>query len=119
MNKKYWILILLACLFVGGCAEKEFAGGVVGGVAAMKLMSDDAQDKFIAAVNEMNSETARINETVGKIDGTILVKPETLEALKVLKDKEKDPTFWIAIASLLGNAVWGGRAIEKKLKKNG
>lgn len=114
---KHWILISIVCLFIGGCAEQGFVGGFAGGVAAMKVLAEDSQDKFIAAVNEMNDETARINATIGAIDGTILIKPETIEALKSLKDRGNDPVTWIALASILTNAVWGGRAIEKKLKK--
>lgn len=104
-------------MLVAGCGEPAtFMAGAGSGVAAMKAMSDDAQDRFIEAVNVLNAETTKINERMDAIDGTILVRPETLEAIKNLKGREKDPAFWIAIASILGGGFFGGQAYSKRSK---
>jgi len=99
-----WIMIVLPCfLFIGGCGE-EFAAGFGTGAVSMAKMSNDAQDKFIKAVNELNAETVRLNAEIGAvkdIDIKTFVKPETIAAIESLKAQEKDPTLWIALASIL------------------
>ncbi len=108
-------LALTICLIVlaaalSGCAE--YAAGFGSGATAMKIMSDEAQDNFIAAVNELNATTALIE---GEVDGIALpsVKPETVAATESLKGRERDPVTWIALASLLANAFVGGRYVRK------
>lgn len=116
MKKLIMLLCLIVLLAIAGCGE-PFAGGFASGAAAYKVMADDAQEKFIEAVNSLNEETAKINSGVSGIEGTILVRPEMLEAIKGLKGREKDPVTWIALASILANAFWGGKTLEKR-KKN-
>ena len=113
------VTTICLCLSLGvmGCVE-EFAAGAATGAAAYGKMYENAQDRFIEAVNSLNEETAKINSGVAGIEGTILIKPETLEAIKGLKGREKDPITWIALASVLANAVWGGRTLEKRKKVN-
>ena len=110
---KIKILVILLCLFTAGCGE-EFVAGFGSGVTAMGVMADDAEEKFINAVNELNAETKRINDNVDGIEGTILVRPETLEAIRNLKGREKDPITWIALVSILANAFIGGKMTNKK-----
>ena len=111
-----YLLTCVLCLLVAGCGE-EFAAGFGTGAATMGVMAEDAQAKFIAAVNELNAETERINTATDDISGSILVKPETLEAIKDLKGRGKDPVTWMALFSMLGNAVWAGRTIQKRIVK--
>ena len=101
------ICLIVLAVVVSGCAE--YAAGFGSGGAAMKIMSDEAQERFIAAVNEWNATTALIE---GGVEGISLptVKPETIAAAESLKGREKDPVTWVALASILGNAFWGGSA---------
>lgn len=112
--KKMLITICLIVLAVvlSGCAE--YATGFGSGVATMKIMSDEAQENFIAAVNELNATTALIE---GEVEGIALptVKPETIAAIESLKGRKEDPITWIAFASLLANAFWGGSAYKRKV----
>ena len=110
------IALFVALLFVGGCTE-PFAAGFGTGVATMAAMADDSQERFMEAVNVLNEETAKINEGVGSIEGSILVKPETLAAMKSLKGREKDPVFWTALLSVLVNAGVIGNTYAKSKKK--
>ncbi len=105
------ICVLLSC-FLAGCAE--YAGGFATGAAAMKKVMDDSQDRFFEAVDNLNEETAKINAGVKGIEGTILVKPETLDAIKGLKGREKDPVTWIALASIFANAFFGGKGYASR-----
>jgi len=103
MKMRILIVVTLLTLFATGCAE-EFVGGFAAGAAGMKVMADDAQEKFIEAVNELNAETERLNAEIGvvkDIDIEAFVKPETIAAIDSLKEKGKDPILWIALASLL------------------
>lgn len=112
MKATKWILVMVVCVLLTGC--ESFTTGFVAGVSASKALADKAQEDFIGAVNALNEETAKINSGIEGIEGAILIKPETLEAVKGLKNRANDPVTWIALASLLGNAIWGGRTIEKK-----
>ena len=105
------ICLIVSAVILGGCGA-EYGVGFGSGVAAMKIMSDEAQENFIAAVNELNATTALIE---GEIDGVALpvIKPETVAAIESLKGREKDPVMWIALASLLANAFVGGKYIGK------
>ncbi len=115
MKAKVILVCVLLCV-VAGCVEEFSAGVGVGMVASENLLSD-TQDKFIEAVNTMNAETAEINakiEAVKSIEVSDFIKPEAIEAGEKLKGRAKDPVTWLALASLLGNAFWGGRTFEKK-----
>lgn len=102
------LIVLVAIL--SGCTE--YAVGFGSGATAMKIMSDEAQENFIAAVNELNATTALIEDG---IDGVALpsIKPETTAVLESLRGREKDPVTWIALASLLTNAFMGGKYVRK------
>lgn len=114
---KKWLLTILTSvvlsLCVAGCGE-PFAGGFVAGVASYEDLAGKAQDDFVEAVNALNAETTKINNNVDNIEGSILVKPETLEAVKGLKGREKDPVTWVALASILANAFWGGKTVGSR-----
>lgn len=92
-----WLMLLVCISLVGvsGCGE-EFTAGVAAGVAAAEKMSNDAQDRFITAVNELNAETERINTAVGDVEGTVLIRPETKEAVESVVDRKNDPMTWVA-----------------------
>ncbi len=109
------LLMIVLALSVAGCGE-EFAAGLGTGVVTIKAMSDDAQERFLATVNEVNAETARLNAEIGavkEIDINAFVKPETIAAFESLKGN-KDPMTWVALASVLGAAFFGGKVHEKK-----
>jgi len=110
--KKTLITICLIVLAVALSGCTEYAAGFGSGATAMKIMSDEAQENFIAAVNELNAATALIEDGV---DGIALpsVKPETTAAIESLKGREKDPVTWVALASLLTNAFMGGKYVRK------
>lgn len=109
-------LVLPIMLLVSGCVE-PFAAGFGSGATVMATMGDDAQNKFIEAVNDLNAETAAINAGVEGIDGSILIKPETMAAIKGMKGREKDPVFWIGLVSVLANAGLFGSAFAKRKKE--
>ena len=111
-----YLLMCVPLLFVMGCGE-EFAAGVATGAAAMETLSTDAQLDVIEAVNKLNAETERLNNATSEVGSAVVVKPGTLEAIESLKGREKDPVTWMALLSLLGNGVWAGRAIEKRIAK--
>lgn len=102
-------LIVLAAI-LSGCME--YAAGFGSGATAMTIMNNEAQENFIAAVNELNETTALIEN---QIDGIVLpsVKPEMTTAIASLRGREKDPVTWIALASLLTNAFMGGKYVRK------
>ena len=106
------ICLIVSAVILSGCGA-EYGVGFGSGVAAMKIMSDEAQENFISAVNELNATTALIK---GEVEGVSLpaVKPETITAIESLKGREKDPVTWIALASLLTNAFMGGKYGKKK-----
>jgi len=113
------VTLMATLLFVGGCGE-EFAVGFGTGAAAMKTMADDAQEKFEIAVGELNAETKRLNTEIAVVKGIDVedfIKPETVQAIKGLRGREKDPATWIALASILANAIWGGKTIGERKKK--
>jgi len=101
MKSVMLIVMLAVCLCCVGCLQ-EFGAGVATGVVAAEKLSEDAQNRFIEAVNAMNEETAKLNANVDA------------EALQSLKGREKDPVTWIALASVLANAFLGGKAVGKK-----
>ena len=107
------IAIMLAFLVIlNGCSE-PFTAGFGSGAAAMAAMADDAQTKFVEAVNDLNAETELINSSIEGIDGSIFIKPEAVEAINSLKGREKDPVFWIGLASVLANAGLIGNKLSK------
>ena len=121
MKSRILTICLVGVLALAGCGEGEFAGGFVTGLAAMEKMAEDAQDKFIVAVNELNAETAEINakiEAVEAIEVKDFIKPETIAAIESAKSRTKDPVVWVALVSILANAFLGGKATERK-KVNG
>ncbi len=108
------ILILMVATIVlslAGCGSEFLAGGATGAAVVI-----DAQDRFIEAVNAMNTETARINGTLSAIDGTVLIRPETLAAVESVRDMKKDPVSWVALISLLANAGVVGKAVSDRNK---
>ena len=107
------ICLLLSC-FVSGCVE--FATGFGSGAAAATKLADEKQEEFLTAVIALNEETARINEMYDTVDGTMLLKPETIEAIEGLRGREKDPVSWIATASVLANMFWGGKSYANRKK---
>lgn len=119
MKRIMLILALLLVAGVAGCGE-EFAVGFGTGAATAKALADDAQERAIEAVNELNAETNKLNaniDAVKSIDVTDFVKPETVEAIKSLQGREKEITLWIALASLLLGG--SGVNIYKNQKKQG
>jgi hypothetical protein len=91
-------IMLYVSLACSGCGA-EFSGGVATG-AALSEIAHKAETDLIGTINAMNAETARYNEAIGTIKG--------------LKGREKDPVIWLALASVIGNAVSIGRASKKK-----
>ena len=113
---KYLLLTIVLCLLVAGCGS-EFAGGFASGAAAMKVMGDKAQDDFIIAVNELNTETARLNKQKGAvmaIDPAVFIKPETKTAIGTLEKRAKDPVTWIALASMIATGFFGGKVHDRR-----
>ena len=120
------LIVLAAAL--SGCTE--YAAGFGSGATAMKIMSDEAQENFIAAVNELNATTALIE---GEIDGIALpsVKPETVATVESLKEANKNGCDLILKATKgcieaqeenarLSNELWFGpdrTELEEKIKK--
>jgi len=104
------ICLIVVAAILSGCTE--YAAGFGSGATAMKIMNDEAQENFIAAVNELNATTALLE---GEVDSIVMpsIKPETTAAIKSLKGREKDPVTWIALASLLTNAFVGGKYVRK------
>ncbi len=100
------VVIALSGLLLAGCSE--FLVGAGTGAAIM----EKAQNDFVKSVEELNKVTVSNNEVLAN-----LIKPETIEAVKSLKGREKDPATWIALASILANGIWAGRTIEKKVRK--
>lgn len=117
-----WLNTLVMVVLLAGCAEQEFAGGFASGAIAMKALAESSQTKFIEAVNELNAETTKLNaeiSTVENIDIKDFIKPETFEAIENLKGREKDPIFWLTLASLLGGGFFGGKVHEKRKAAGG
>jgi Sec-independent protein translocase protein TatA len=117
-------LVLLIILFCAGCIE-EFGAGLGTGMAAMKKLSEDAQRDFVASVNDLNAERARIDAEIAKIQDVevreaieALVDEQTTEAIKELTETDwKDPkvlTPWIL--ALLGGVTAG---YQKKKRTDG
>jgi len=111
---KKWILflaVMLTLALCSGCGDGGiFAGGFASGATAMVKMSEDAQNKFIETVNELNEKTAEMESGVAAIEGLANVKPETVEAIEKVKDIDySDPKVWLALASIF----LGGRASTK------
>ena len=116
-----YLITILACLMLAGCGE-EFAAGVGTGMVAMTKMSEDAQTRFIETVNALDAETARLNAEIGavqNIDVEAFIKPETRAAIDLLKERRNDPLTWVALASVLGNAFFGGQSFANRKKVSG
>ena len=114
------LMVVLILVFCAGCGE-EFAAGMATGVAAMKKMSDDAQNKFIVAVNELNTETERLNSEIGAvkdIDIDSFIKPETRNAISSLEANKDNPMSWVALASMLAGGFFGGQSYVNRKKTN-
>jgi hypothetical protein len=107
------IFISLLLFLFTGCGA-EFTGGVATGVAIEKMV-DKAEDDLLIAIDEYNTITADINAKTNAIEGTVLIQPKTLEAIKNLKGREKDPVTWIALASILANVFGVGRVTKRGL----
>ena len=113
--------VLMSVCLISGCGE-PFAAGFGTGAIAVKTMSDDAQERFIIAVNNLNRETEKLNNEIGAvkdIDIEAFIKPETIAAFESLKDRKNDPTLWIALVSLLlgGTGVNIFKNQKKRLAK--
>ena len=106
--------VLICALLIGLAGCGEFGGGVVAGGTAVKLLVEEKERDFVAAVNEIDAVTAEINAALKLYNPE--VKDETMAAIAELKKRvdTKDPITWVAIASILGNALWGGTAIKRK-----
>ena len=91
----------IAVIMFSGCGEAEFVGGFASGVTAMNEMGTSVQIKFIEAVNSLEAEADKINEAAAVANGTVLLKPEAIEAYHKARDRFRDPTSWIALASLM------------------
>lgn len=99
------IIALLSCLFLTGCGESFTAGAAAGAALA-----DNVQKDFIGAVTRLNQVTAEVNGAIDGIDGSILLKPEAIEAYESLKATNwKDPTNLIAAVTIFGSAFFGGK----------
>jgi hypothetical protein len=98
------IVSLSGCMALTGCGE-EFAAGM--GVGA--ILAEDANNDLLESIVLLNAKTAEINEQVMNTEGLIVIQPETMEAIRNLKGREKDPVTWIALASIIVNAFAGGK----------
>ena len=102
----FMAVLLTMLYFVVGC--QEYAAGVATGVTAMKELAEDSQEKFIVAMSELNAETDELNtkiDAVKSINLNELVKPETVEAVKSLKEQADDPALWIALLSMFAGGT--------------
>ena len=116
-----YLIPILACLMLAGCGE-EFAAGVGTGMVAMTKMSENVQTRFIETVNALDAETARLKTEIGavqNIDVGAFVKPETIAAIDSLKERGSDPITWVALASVLGGAFFGGQSFANRKKVGG
>jgi hypothetical protein len=95
-----WIMAM-SILFICGCGA-EYAGGLATGVVIEEI-ARSAENNLLNAITDINETTARLNSESGSI-------------IKSFKGKEKDPTTWIALASVLANAFWGGKSYGGKRK---
>jgi len=105
-------------LLLSGCVEQ--AVWSASSMVAMNEVVNDSQERFLDAVNTLNTETNRINTAVDNIETSIndnievmTIKPETREAFDRLKGRERDPVAWVAVGSIIANAIMGGRASVK------
>ena len=113
------VLTMLVLLCVAGCGE-PLTQGFVAGVATEKALADTVQKDFVRAVNALNAKTQELDikrEAIRDIDMESFIKPETVEAFRSLEGRENDPLTWIALASVLGNIFWGGKAYGERKKK--
>jgi len=96
---------------IAGCSD--FVTGAATGALAAQKLAEDAQTDFIEAVIAVNAETRELNAGLEE-----LVKPETKQALESIKDKAKEPVWWIALASLLaggsGVNLWKNKKAGEK-----
>jgi hypothetical protein len=106
------MLGLFIVLLLAGC--QEYVAGVATGAAAVQKLNEDAQARFIETINAVNDRTDELNEMIESTNGTVILKPETIEAAISLKGREKDPVTWIAIMEALGLMFLGGKAVKKK-----
>ena len=124
--KTFWKVMFWLCIFclalmlmatLVGCGEAEFAGGFASGVAAMTKISEDAQNKFVGAVNALEADTAKMNEMRA---GLVLpvIKPEIIAAIEKVKGFKDNPWAWGALAGWLLNSGTLGAVVGRKLKKN-
>jgi hypothetical protein len=109
------IIVLIGLLTFSGCID-SFSGGVATGVALQEL-ADRSQDELVIAIKAMDAEAERINNAVEGVEGSVLIRPETLDAVKGLKGREKDPVAWAALASILVNAFLGGKGYTSRIAK--
>ena len=118
---KKLIVMLVLCLLLGvvGCSE-PFTSGVVSGVVVTKAWSDKVQADGVASIKAVEAEKVKLDalyeDMVALGKETILIHPETIEAINSLKGREKDPVTWIALASVLANAFGAGKIVSNKKK---
>jgi len=113
MKQILLITMVMIGLFVfSGCGE-EFAAGMGTGAALVH----DANAKVIEAVAELNARTEEINGTISSTGDMVVLKTDTIAAIRSLKGREKDPVTWVALASLLANTFVGGNAFSNRKKK--
>ena len=110
------LVLAFGSLFSSGCVE--LALWTASGITAMNEVANDSTERFLDAVNTLNTETNRINTAIDNIETSIkesiAIKPQTREAYDKLKNRTKDPVTWVAAGSLIANAVLGGRASIKR-----
>ena len=110
------VTLTLAVLLLSGC--EAFTAGAVTGAATMAELAAQVNRDAREAIAATTEEAERLNAlregmiAIGK--NTVLIEPETLEAIKGLKNRESDPLTYVALASIIANAFMGG-----KMKKNG
>jgi len=108
------LVLVLPLSFINGCAE--YTAGVGTGVGIMETLVLDARSAekdLVIGLNLLKDETTKIKEIASEVKGTVLVQPETLEAIKDTKNRTEDPITWVALASILANVFLGGRTSKK------
>lgn len=125
-KKGKWLGVLLVLFLLGGCVSGcEFLAGFGSGAVAMQVLAEDAQKKFIATVNEVNAEQAKMQELIDQIEDAELkaalqgyLNEETAAAIEKLKKADwKDPAVWggysLALMSLLTAAYQKKKRIDE------
>ena len=103
----FFVITVVAVFSITGCIE-PYSAGVGSGIAVMDKLSSNAQDKFITAILEINKKTDEFKAALAETEGTMFIKPETLDAARGINARAKDPVTWVALVSMLANAFVGG-----------